>query len=135
MTFALDPRLVADTVYAASLGVCELLIMNDCRYPWAILVPRIIGARELYALNERDLAAVLAETMAVSAAIGALPCIVKVNVGALGNIVSQLHIHVVGRHDTDPAWPAPVWGHSARVAYKAGGVDAFIADLVARLSL
>jgi diadenosine tetraphosphate (Ap4A) HIT family hydrolase len=134
MVFVIDPRLVADTLPAASLKVCELLIMNDRRYPWAILVPRIDGARELYELSESHLAGVFLETMAVSAAIGGLPCVSKVNVGALGNIVSQLHIHVVGRHCDDPAWPGPVWGHSARVDYEAGEAGAFIAGLMARLT-
>jgi diadenosine tetraphosphate (Ap4A) HIT family hydrolase len=118
MAFALDPRLAGDTIKVAGLPACELLIMNDARYAWAILVPRIEGARELHDLSATDGVAVWAEVMAVAGAIGAWPGTLKVNVGALGNIVSQLHVHVIGRHADDPAWPGPVWGHSARVAYE-----------------
>lgn len=122
----LDPRLQADTIKVAPMGLCDLLVMNDARYPWAILVPRIADARELHDLADNDRDAVMASVFAVADAIGKWPGVEKVNIGALGNVVSQLHVHVVGRHAADPAWPAPVWGHSARV----GGVDAgFVAYL------
>jgi diadenosine tetraphosphate (Ap4A) HIT family hydrolase len=130
MAFALDPRLEADTINVASLAMCELLIMNDARYPWAILAPRIEGARELHDLSATDGAAVWAEVMAVAKAIGAWLGVEKVNVGALGNIVSQLHVHVIGRNAGDPAWPSPVWGHSARVPYDGGGEEALARHLL-----
>jgi diadenosine tetraphosphate (Ap4A) HIT family hydrolase len=130
MAFALDPRLEADTIKVASLSICELLIMNDARYPWAILVPRIEGACELHDLSAMDGAVVWAEVMAVAKAIGAWPDVEKVNVGALGNIVSQLHVHVIGRHTGDPAWPGPVWGHSARVPYDKDGEEALARHLI-----
>jgi diadenosine tetraphosphate (Ap4A) HIT family hydrolase len=130
MAFVLDPRLEADTIHVSSLPLCDLLIMNDARYAWAILVPRVAGARELFDLDPVDGAAVWAEIMAVAKAIGAYDDVTKVNIGALGNMVSQLHIHVVGRHAGDPAWPGPVWGHSPRVAYKAGEIDAFKSHLM-----
>jgi diadenosine tetraphosphate (Ap4A) HIT family hydrolase len=117
MDFILDPRLEADTTWAARLPLCELLIMNDARYPWAILVPRRAGARELFDLAADERAIVWAEVMAVAKAIGAWRGVEKVNIGALGNLVPQLHIHIVGRHASDPAWPGPVWGHSPRLAY------------------
>jgi diadenosine tetraphosphate (Ap4A) HIT family hydrolase len=120
MSFQLDPRLADDTIKVASLGLCELLIMNEARYPWAILVPRIDGARELHDLTEADGAAVWTEVLGVAKAISTWPGVEKVNIGALGNIVSQLHVHVIGRCVSDPAWPGPVWGHSTRVAYTSG---------------
>jgi diadenosine tetraphosphate (Ap4A) HIT family hydrolase len=129
MAFALDPRLAADTIEVASLPLCELLVMNDARYPWAILVPRIAGARELHDLNEADQADLWRTTMAISTAIGAWPGVEKINVGALGNVVSQLHVHIVGRRNGDPAWPGPVWGHSPLVAYQDGSEGALVAAL------
>jgi diadenosine tetraphosphate (Ap4A) HIT family hydrolase len=126
MAFMLDPRLQADTIKVEAMGLCDLLVMDDERYPWAILVPRIDGARELHELEPVDRDAVMASVFAVADAIGKWPGVKKVNIGALGNVVSQLHIHIVGRHAGDPAWPGPVWGHSARV----GNVDAgFVAYL------
>lgn len=132
MAFALDPRLEADTIKVESLAMCDLLVMNDARYPWAILVPRIAGARELHELSAYDGAAVWGEIVAVAEAIGSWPRVEKVNVGALGNLVPQLHIHIVGRHTGDTAWPGPVWGHSPRTAYKSGEETNFVRFLMAR---
>lgn len=132
MAFALDLRLEADTIKVKSLLICDLLIMNDARYPWAILVPRIAGARELHELGAHEGAAVWSEIVAVAKAIGACPGVEKVNIGALGNMVPQLHIHIVGRHTGDSAWPSPVWGHSPRTAYESGGETNFARFLMAR---
>jgi diadenosine tetraphosphate (Ap4A) HIT family hydrolase len=123
-SFNLDPRLKADTIFVKSLGLSELLIFNDARYPWAILVPRIVGAVELHELSAENYTQVCAEIASVARVIGAFEGVTKVNIGALGNVVSQLHIHLVGRHEGDPAWPGPVWGHSPRVGYADGGEDA-----------
>lgn len=123
MAFVLDPRLLADTFHVVSLPVCDLLVMNDSRYPWAILVPRIEGARELHDVDANLQHDIHHELMQVSRAIAAWGGVEKVNMGALGNIVAQLHIHIVGRHAGDPAWPGPVWGHSPRVPYGLGEVD------------
>jgi diadenosine tetraphosphate (Ap4A) HIT family hydrolase len=130
MIFTLDPRLAADTIKVASLPLCDLLLMNDARYPWAILVPRIAGARELFDLSEADQASVWKTTMAIAAAIGNWPGVKKVNIGALGNVVSQLHVHVVGRHNGDPAWPGPVWGHSAALPYRDDDDQALVKALL-----
>lgn len=128
--FELDPRLDADTILAKSLGHCELLVMNDARFPWAILVPRISGARELHDLNPETVQHIWSEVLMVSAAIGRFRRVTKVNIGALGNVVSQLHIHVVGRHPADLSWPDPVWGHTPRVRYEDGAERELIAHLV-----
>jgi diadenosine tetraphosphate (Ap4A) HIT family hydrolase len=117
VSFVLDPRLAADTIKIGSLTLCDLLVMDDARYPWAILVPRIENAREMHDLSEAERTQVWAETNQVAVAIGSWARVEKVNIGALGNVVPQLHVHVVGRHAGDLAWPGPVWGHSPRVAY------------------
>jgi diadenosine tetraphosphate (Ap4A) HIT family hydrolase len=129
MTFKLDSRLAADTIHVTSLPICELLIMNDARYPWAILVPRINDAHELHELNAADGAAVWLEVMAIAQSVSTWSGVEKINIGVLGNIVSQLHVHIVGRSASDPAWPGPVWRHSPRVAYLDDEASEFIAFL------
>ncbi len=118
MAFVLDPQLAADTIAVASLTACDVMIMNDARYPWAILVPRIENARELHDLSAESAAAVWNEVRAVAQRLSTWEGVKKINIGALGNVVSQLHIHIVGRAPNDPAWPGPVWGHSPRVPYQ-----------------
>ncbi len=117
MDFSLDPRLAADTLFAAQFPLCEVRVMNDARYPWLVAVPRLPGASELFGLTQQEGAQVWAEIQALGALVGDLPRVDKVNIGALGNIVRQLHIHVVGRYEGDPAWPGPVWGHSPPSPY------------------
>ena len=116
MTFALDPRLGADTLPAGHLPLCEMRLMNDARFPWLILVPRRAGARELHDLCPADRAVLMEEANAASAVLAAHGAF-KVNVGALGNIVAQLHVHVVARQPGDAAWPGPVWGAGKRQPY------------------
>ena len=115
MTFALHPRLAADTLVLGDFPLCRLLLMNDAQYPWFILVPRRVGAREIYQLEARDQQQLLRESSALSrAAMDAFKGD-KLNVAALGNLVPQLHVHHVVRYAHDPAWPRPVWGlHPAR---------------------
>jgi diadenosine tetraphosphate (Ap4A) HIT family hydrolase len=118
--FALDPRLAADTHFVCSLPACDVLLMNEQRYPWVILVPRVQGATELHALAEDVRAQVLGEVMQASHVLADWPGVEKLNTGTLGNIVRQLHVHLIGRHTGDPAWPGPVWGHSPRLPYLNG---------------
>jgi len=109
-SFALDPRLQADTCPVAPLPLCEVLLMDDARFPWLILVPRQPGASEITDLSETDQARLWQEVNRAAAALrAAAPCD-KLNLGALGNIVRQLHVHVVARREGDAAWPGPVWG-------------------------
>jgi len=127
--FALDPRLAADTRPVASLPLCELLLMDDARWPWLILVPRRAGLVEIADLDEDEQAMLWQETNRAAAALrAAAPCD-KLNLGALGNIVRQLHVHVVARVEGDAAWPGPVWGHGARVARDDERAAALIAAL------
>ncbi|MDZ7670406.1 MAG: HIT family protein [Gammaproteobacteria bacterium] len=115
--FALHPRLAADCAVVGDLEVCRLLAMNDARFPWCILVPRRSGLTELHQLDGADRPALFAEIDAVSQALLAEPGIRKINIGALGNMVEQLHIHVVGRRPDDAAWPGPVWGSGSAEPY------------------
>jgi diadenosine tetraphosphate (Ap4A) HIT family hydrolase len=135
MTFALDPRLAADTLPIGDLELSRALLMNDARYPWLILVPRRVGVREIVDLAAQDRAILIEEIAAASAFLRRLPGVDKLNVGALGNIVAQLHVHVLGRDVGDPAWPGPVWGHSARLPYEAAAAEALIAQARAALGL
>ena len=115
--YELHPQLAADTHPLAALDLCDLRLMDDANYPWLVLVPRIAGARELVDLDagqrhrltdEIDLAARLLRNAFRP---------YKLNVAALGNLVPQLHVHVIAREQDDPAWPAPVWGRVAARPY------------------
>lgn len=116
-TFALHPRLAADSLVLGDFALCRLLLMNDARYPWFILVPRRAGAREIYELAEQDQQQLLRESAALSRAAMRAFQGEKLNVAALGNLVPQLHVHHVVRYAHDPAWPRPVWGCHPPVAY------------------
>jgi diadenosine tetraphosphate (Ap4A) HIT family hydrolase len=135
MSFSLDPRLAADTLPIGDLGLSRALLMNDARYPWLILVPRRADLGEIVDLAAEDRAVLIEEIAAVSAFLRALPRVDKLNVGALGNIVAQLHVHVLGRAVGDPAWPGPVWGVGAREPYANDKAAALIAQARAELAL
>ncbi len=129
MSFALDPRLEADTLPVADLALCTVRLMNDCRYPWLVLVPRRAGAVEIHTLAPADRAALLEETCRAAEALAGIAPGCKINTGALGNIVRQLHVHVLARFEGDPAWPGPVWGHSPAAAYDRQAAAERIAQL------
>lgn len=110
-TFALHPQLAADTFFVQELPLCRLVAM-DCRaLPWLILVPRVAGARELIDLSETEQQQLMREIARVSALLKQEFRPDKINVAALGNMVPQLHVHVLARFTTDAAWPKPVWGN------------------------
>lgn len=115
--FSLDARLAADTHPVAELSLSRLLLMDDARYGWLILVPRRAGLRELADLPRADQHRLLDEIEIARHALAALGPYDKLNLGALGNIVEQLHVHVIARRRDDAAWPGPVWGHGTRVAH------------------
>lgn len=116
MNFALHHRLEADTAFAADWPLCRVLLMEDARYFWLILVPRRSNAVELTDLSQEDRVVLMAEIARAGTIIRASGA-AKLNIGALGNVVPQLHLHVVGRTPGDPAWPGPVWGHSPAAPY------------------
>jgi diadenosine tetraphosphate (Ap4A) HIT family hydrolase len=133
--FTLDPRLVKDTVPITPLKICQVLLMQDCSYPWLILVPNIPGLRDLDELDTAQRNQVMAEVDLVSKTLKTLFAPDKINVANLGNIVEQLHIHIIARFKTDPAWPAPVWGKHPPVAYEAQALDALVEKLRTALTM
>ena len=131
MTFQLDPfqldsRLAADTIPVGDLALSSVLLLNDARFPWFVLVPRIGGASEVTDLTEEQSVQLMQEIRIAAGVMMELSRPDKVNVGALGNIVAQLHVHVVGRFRSDPAWPGPVWGHGSRTPYPDHAASALI---------
>ena len=127
--FELDPVLAGDTADIGAPGLCRVLLMNDARYPWLILVPAQAGLVELGDLDRGDRIRLMDEIEAASGALTGLYRPEKINTGALGNIVRQLHIHIVARNTGDPAWPGPVWGHSAALPYAADALDKRVAEI------
>ena len=117
MPFTLHPTLARDTAEVVRLPLCRVLLMNDRRFPWLILVPEREGVREIHDLAAEDRAVLIEEIAQASEALARLVRPDKMNVGALGNVVPQLHIHVVARFAADPAWPGPVWGSGAAVPH------------------
>ena len=116
--FALDPRLAADSVFIADGPLSQLRLMDDARFPWLVLVPRVPGATEWIDLDGASQRLLLAEVNQAGALLRQhFAPIDKLNIGALGNIVRQLHVHVVGRREGDAAWPGPVWGAGTRRPY------------------
>jgi diadenosine tetraphosphate (Ap4A) HIT family hydrolase len=127
--FMLDPRLAAETCPVASLPLCDVLLMNDARYAWLILVPRQAGLVEIADLNDADQLALWQEVNRAAAALRlASPC-EKLNIAALGVIVRQLHVHVLARNPGDAAWPGPVWGNGRAEHYDPSARAALIDDL------
>ena len=128
--FILHPRLAADTVVVADWSLSRVLLMNDARYPWLILVPRRDGASEIFDLDERDRAILTEEVARAGIGLKSATGCAKFNIGALGNMVPQLHIHVVARSPGDAAWPGPVWGNGQAQAYAPAELDTFVRRLV-----
>jgi len=118
MSFTLDPRLEADSMLIADGPLSQLRLMDDARFPWLVLVPRVPDAVEWIDLDGAAQRLLLAEiNQAGSLLRQHFAPIDKLNIGALGNIVRQLHIHIVGRREGDAAWPGPVWGSGAAQRY------------------
>ena len=116
--FLLNETLNADTVPVASWPLCRVLLMNDSRYPWLILVPAQPDIKEIYELSLGDQSQLMSELCRASLALSNLLSPDKINIGALGNIVPQLHIHVIARFRRDEAWPQPVWGTHRPTPYQ-----------------
>lgn len=106
----LDPRLAADTFAVVTLTLCDVRLMDDARYPWLVLVPRRVGAVEVLDLGDTDRTALWVEVEHCARVLRDLHRPDKLNVAALGNVVAQLHVHVIARFEGDDAWPRPVWG-------------------------
>lgn len=131
----LHPQLEQDTVALGDLALSRVLISRDARYPWLILVPRCTGAIEIINLGDAEQTLLMTEIAQVSRALQAVTACDKLNVAALGNMVPQLHVHVIARHRNDAAWPRPVWGVHPPLPYQPGGIEAFAAALRPRIWL
>ena len=130
MPFTLHPTLARDTVLVSQLPLCLVLLMKDRRFPWLILVPERDSVREIYELPPSDREALVEEIALASEVLQRLFQPDKLNVGALGNVVPQLHVHVVARFASDPAWPGPVWGSGPAGPY----ADAELEEIRGRLA-
>lgn len=133
--FSLHTQLAADTSLIGRLSGCLLLLMNDARYPWLILVPEQDGLRELHELNDKTFQAVTRAIKSLSASLQALTEAPKMNIAALGNLVPQLHIHIIARHHDDAAWPRPVWGEGTPEPYSEDERQVLLATLREKLGL
>lgn len=116
--FVLDPRIERDSAPLMWLGLCELRLMNDSRWPWLVLVPHRPDAVEIHDLTPLDQAMLTFETNLVAQTLKTVSGCTKINSGALGNRVRQLHVHIVARSEGDPGWPGPVWGYGAPEPYR-----------------
>ncbi|MFC3283292.1 HIT domain-containing protein [Litchfieldella rifensis] len=113
----LDPRLEADTLPVAELPLCQVRLMNDSRFPWLVLIPRRPAVSEVFELSEADQAQLWKEATALGRTMKEALEGDKLNLATLGNVVAQLHLHVIIRNHDDDAWPAPVWGHGQARPY------------------
>ncbi len=131
--FVLDPRLEGDSVPLAELTLCTLRLMKDARFPWVLMVPRKADLAEIIDLEAAQRGVLMEEIATVSKALQAVTGCDKLNVGALGNVVRQLHVHVVARFEGDAAWDKPVWGSGDAVPYAAGAREKLAEALLVEL--
>ena len=132
-TFVLHPQLAKDTALIGRIGECLLLLMKDARYPWLILVPEQEGLRELHDLSDDQFSSVTQIIKQTSLRLQTLTEALKINVAALGNMVPQLHIHIIARREDDASWPGPVWGVGTAEPYTEDELTVLVATLKASL--
>jgi len=133
--WSLHPQLAADTVPVGELALARVLLAHDANYPWLILVPRKPALTELIDLDESGQRQLLAEVDAAARALKRVTQCDKLNIATLGNMVAQLHVHVIARRRSDPAWPKPVWGVVPPRGYEPQARAAFIAAIRAELNV
>lgn len=135
MRFAIHSQLSSDSINLGSFALCEVLLMNDNRFPWIILVPRIPQLQDFHEIPIQHRDTLFLEIEQCSRAIQNIWAVDKMNVAALGNQVSQLHIHVIGRRTTDLAWPNPVWGSGTPIPYDTTRLKTIVQSLTNVLEL
>jgi diadenosine tetraphosphate (Ap4A) HIT family hydrolase len=133
--WALDPSLARDTVPVGDLPLSRVLLINDANYPWLLLVPRRSGASEITDLEYVEQAQLMTEIAAAGRVLKELTGCDKINTAALGNVVPQLHVHVIARKRGDAAWPKPVWGVAPPIAYGKADLEKTLAPLREKLTL
>lgn len=127
----LDPRLIEDTHPVTELPLCQLRLMDDTRYPWLVLIPRRTGAVEVFDMSEDDQQQLWREAGLLGRALKETLGGDKLNIATLGNMVPQLHLHLVLRREGDAAWPGPVWGQGQAEPYDLDGLAAMRDRLLA----
>jgi diadenosine tetraphosphate (Ap4A) HIT family hydrolase len=132
--FRPDERLVRDSDLLTKIGLCELRLMKDSRWPWLVLVPQRPDVSEVFDLTPLDQTMLTFETVLVSEALKTVTGATKINTGALGNIVRQLHVHIIARNEGDPNWPGPVWGYGTAERRSADETKSFSAKLLDALA-
>ncbi len=135
MNFSIDQRLAAESFQLGELSLCEVLLYDDSRFPWLVLVPQKAGLVEIIDLSDQERTALMDDITDASRALKEVTNCHKLNVAALGNQVRQLHIHVIARFENDPAWAGPVWGKGTRVPYEEKAHDKLMKKLKAALNL
>lgn len=127
--FELHPQLAGDSVPVTILALSEVRLITDANYPWLILVPRREGVREMHRLSQADQQTLMQEITHVAVRLEAITGADKMNVAALGNMVPQLHVHVIARFAVDAAWPGPIWGVKPTKSYVPEALETFVANL------
>ena len=133
--WSLHPRLKEDTIDIGDLPLCKVLVIKDAHYPWLLLVPRREGTVEIIDLDEVEQAQLWTEIARTGRTLKELTACDKLNIAALGNVVPQLHVHVIARRTGDAAWPKPVWGAVPPLPYDKTHLDHFIQTLRQKLWL
>ncbi|MEX3011082.1 HIT family protein [Hoeflea sp. TYP-13] len=131
--FRLNERLEADSRLVSILGLCQLRLMNDRRWPWLLLIPQRAEAEEIYHLTPLDQTLLTFEAGETARALKRVTDCSKINIGALGNQVRQLHVHVVARNPGDIGWPGPVWGVGNAEPYDTNGANELISAIIKEL--
>jgi diadenosine tetraphosphate (Ap4A) HIT family hydrolase len=134
-SWELHPQLARDTVNIGDLPLSRVLVINDASYPWLLLVPRRVGVSEIVDLDEVEQAQLMTEIARAGRALKAVTACDKLNIAALGNVVPQLHVHVIARRQGDAAWPKPVWGAAPPIAHDKDELERFIQALRKKLWL
>ncbi|HWE06474.1 MAG TPA: HIT family protein [Rhizomicrobium sp.] len=127
--FQLHECLAAESCLVGDWTLSRLLLAGDARFPWLILVPRRTGISEIHELDSSDRSILIEEIARASIGLRKMTKATRINIGALGNVVPQLHVHIVARHPGDAAWPGPIWGHGAPLRYESSVRDDLIENL------
>jgi diadenosine tetraphosphate (Ap4A) HIT family hydrolase len=131
--WSLHPQLARDTQTLGDLPLSRLLVVNDANWPWLLLVPRRIGVSEIIDLDEVEQAQLMTEITRAARSMKTATGCDKLNMAALGNVVPQLHVHVIARREGDAGWPRPVWGAAPAMAYEKHALEQFMESLRKRI--
>jgi len=127
--WSLHPQLARDTISIGDLPLSRVLIVNDANWPWLLLVPRARGVNDIIDLDEVAQAQLMTEIARTARALKAVTQCEKLNIAALGNVVPQLHVHVIARREGDAGWPRPIWGAAAQLPHDKAELERFISEI------